>query len=51
MVPDICTKISHKNVQQIVNTKGSLTDRKNVKSANEGLFQEEIPYKAIEIIK
>ncbi|WP_332835487.1 RHS repeat-associated core domain-containing protein [Snodgrassella alvi] len=43
--------IPHKNVQQIVNTKGSLTDRKNVKSANEGLFQGEIPYEAIEIIK
>ena len=43
--------LSHQNVQQVVNTMGSLTDRKNVKSANEGLFQGEIPYEAIEIIK
>ena len=43
--------IALQNVQQVVNTKGSLTDRKNVKSANGGLFQGEIPYEAIEIIK
>jgi RHS repeat-associated protein len=43
--------IPNQNVQQTVNSKGSLTDRKNVKRAIEGLFKGEIPNEAIEIIK
>jgi len=45
------TYISHKNVMQSINARGSLTNRRDAKRAVEALFKGDVPPAAIEIIK